>query len=102
MDIQNLIEKWELEISKVAPKEYEGGKWYDHEWSNGRYGAISEFLEDIKKLNLPIDRHHPIKFGRWLLKYAKEGWVEGTLCWQYEGKFYNTDELYNEFCRRES
>ena len=49
-----------------------------------------------------IDRHHPIKFGRWLLKYTKEGWVEGTLCWQYEGKFYNTDELYNEFCHRES
>lgn len=45
--------------------------------------------------------HHPIKFGRWLLKYAKEGWDEGLLCWQYEGKFYNTDELYEEFCRQQ-
>jgi hypothetical protein len=53
MNIQSLIEKWELEIAKVTPKEDEGGKWYDHEWSNGRYGAISEFLADIKQLNLP-------------------------------------------------
>lgn len=54
MNIQSLIEKWELEIAKVTPKEDEGGKWYDHEWSNGRYGAISEFLADIKQLNLPL------------------------------------------------
>ena len=45
--------------------------------------------------------HHPIKFGRWLLKYAKEGWDKGLLCWQYKGKFYNTDEIYEEFCRQQ-
>lgn len=46
-----------------------------------------------------VSLHHPIKFGRWLLKYAAAGWDEGALCWQYEGRYYDTDELYNEFCR---
>jgi len=57
MNIQTLIEKWELEIAKVTPKEDYSGKWYDEEWSNGRYGAISEFLADVKQLNLPLVSH---------------------------------------------
>ena len=45
--------------------------------------------------------HHPIKFGRWLLKYAKEGWNEGLLCWRYNNKYFNTDELYEVFCSQQ-
>ena len=53
------------------------------------------------KPNVSGALHHPIKFGRWLLKYATEDYDEGLLCWKYEGKFYNTDELYEEFCRQQ-
>ena len=55
MELQQLIEKWEKEIAKVnITDEDESGKWYENEWSHGRYGAISEFLADIKQLNLPL------------------------------------------------
>jgi hypothetical protein len=50
MEIQELIKKWEQEINKVSSKKNENSKWYDNEWANGRFGAISEFLEDIKQL----------------------------------------------------
>ena len=54
MELQQLIEKWEKEIAKVnITDEDESGKWYENEWSHGRYGAISEFLADVKQLNLP-------------------------------------------------
>ena len=53
MELQELIEKWEKEIAKVnITDEDESGKWYENEWSHGRYGAISEFLADVKQLNL--------------------------------------------------
>lgn len=55
----------------------------------------------LHKTDVSGSLHHPVKFGRWLLKYAKEAWDEGLLCWQYEGKLYNTDELYEEFCRQQ-
>lgn len=45
--------------------------------------------------------HHPIKFARWLLKNAIYGWEEGFLCWKYNEKYYDTDELYEEFCRQQ-
>lgn len=38
-----------------------------------------------------------IKFGRWLLKYANAEFDKDVLCWKYECKFYNTDELYKLF-----
>ena len=53
MELQQLIEKWDAELMKVTPSEYEGGHWYEHEWEQGRYGAIVQFLADIKQLNLP-------------------------------------------------
>ena len=71
---------------------------------HGMYGIenVNESMQEILRLfDVSGSLHHPIKFGRWLLKYAKEGWDEGLLCWQYEGKFYNTDELYEEFCRQQ-
>ena len=57
--------------------------------------------EPYRKTDVRGSLHYPIKFGTWLLKYAKEGWDEGLLCWQYEGKFYDTDELYEVFCRQQ-
>jgi hypothetical protein len=37
-----------------------------------------------------------IKFGRWILKNVGEDHSNGS-CWLYEGKQYNTDELYKIF-----
>lgn len=48
--IEELIQKWEQEIAKVNPFKEDNAKWYDSEWTNGRYGAISQFLEDLKNL----------------------------------------------------
>ena len=48
--IEELIQKWEIEIAKVNPFKEDSAKWYDSEWTNGRYGAISEFIEDLKNL----------------------------------------------------
>ena len=48
--IEELINKWEQEIAKVNPFENDNAKWYDSEWTNGRYGAISQFIEDLKNL----------------------------------------------------
>ena len=39
----------------------------------------------------------PIRFGRWLLRFAEIAWDDDALCWLYDGKFYNTDELYEVF-----
>ena len=38
-----------------------------------------------------------IRFGRWLLRFAEKAWDDNALCWMYDGKFYNTDELYEVF-----
>lgn len=38
-----------------------------------------------------------IKFGRFLLKYGNPEFDKDALCWKYENKFYNTDELYKLF-----
>lgn len=41
-----------------------------------------------------------IKFGRFLLKYGVHHFdKEGSLCWMYEGKEYNTDELFEIFLK---
>ena len=40
-----------------------------------------------------------IKFGRWLLKNASEGYVNHMLCWKYNNEFYNTDELYEIYIK---
>lgn len=55
-------------------------------------------LDKLHKANVSNSLHHPIKFGRWLLKNAKEHWEDGLLCWSYEGKSYNTEELFKIFC----
>lgn len=62
--IEELIQKWEQEIAKVNPFKEDNAKWYDSEWTNGRYGAISQFLEDLK--NLPnelraVNRNEQLK-----------------------------------------
>jgi len=38
-----------------------------------------------------------IKFGRWLLKYATGIDSGNGLCYLYDGKEYNTDEIYKVF-----
>lgn len=46
--------------------------------------------------------HHPIAFGRWILKYATPT-IDPTDCalvWRFEGINYDTDELYKVFCKR--
>jgi 3-oxoacyl-ACP reductase-like protein len=48
--IEELIQKWEQEIAKVNPFKEDNAKWYDSEWTNGRHGVISQFLEDLKNL----------------------------------------------------
>jgi hypothetical protein len=91
MNIQNVIEKWELEIAKVTPDEEDVGKWYENEWSSGRYGAISEFLKDIKQLNLPRvsvsfdDEIDAELERRSIVQYMDDDdephWDEGKLYW---------------------
>lgn len=47
-----------------------------------------------------IVEHHPIKFGRWLLKNTSSEFDDdGFLYWSYNNIMYDTDELYHEFCR---
>jgi len=41
---------------------------------------------------------HPVKFGRWLLKYATPHYnEEGLACWLYGTVEYDTHELYERF-----
>ena len=43
---------------------------------------------------------HPVHFGRWLLKNAKETFdMDQFLCWRYENKNYDTTELYEIFLK---
>ena len=51
---------------------------------------IRKVEEDAKKLEA-------ILFGRWILKYATSKWSEGFLCYEYNGKGYDTDKLYDIF-----
>jgi len=39
----------------------------------------------------------PIKFARWCMKYANARDIGNGLCYEYEGKEYNTDELFEVF-----
>ncbi len=41
--------------------------------------------------------YNAIKFGRWLLKYSTPTWSEGLLCWLYQNKLYDTEEIYKIF-----
>jgi len=43
-------------------------------------------------------KNHALKFARWILKYCNMGFDRNNgLCYQYEGIYYNTDELYEIF-----
>lgn len=53
--------------------------------------------EEVLELELKIMDGSHIKFGRWLLKYADSVDSGDGLCWKYEGRKYNTDELYLEY-----
>lgn len=55
---------------------------------------MEKFMESIKWITR---KSFAVRFGRWLLKYAKPVFNERYLCWSYENKFYDTDELYEVF-----
>ncbi len=43
---------------------------------------------------------HPVHFGRWLLKNAKETFdIDQLLCRKYENKLYDTTQLYEIFLK---
>ena len=54
---------------------------------------IQEESQSPETANEPL----PIAFGRWLLKYATHDYKDSYLCWNYESKHYDTDELYSIF-----
>jgi hypothetical protein len=67
---------------------------------NPKYDELFNHLIHNKKIDI-----QPIRFGRWLLKNAKEGWdglaekvYQDGLCWCYNGNYYQTNELYEIFC----
>lgn len=71
-------------------------KRLDNSFKAGVKFAESE-LEDLS-----------IKFGRWLLKYAREGYDSaGNLCWYYdnpndENTLYTTQEIFEIFLENEN
>ncbi len=95
--LKGLVEAADILLHK---KDYDGHGWEHLEYCFRYAKDVIEVLQsDGEKININYPVHHPIKFGRWLLKYAKEAWDEGFLCWEHEGRFYDTNELYEKFCR---
>ena len=81
-DILVAIDKLKTQVPK---NEY--AKQLQEQTISNMYGIVLEdYAESVS-----------IRFGRWLLKNAKEHWSEGLLCWLHEGKEYNTDELFEVF-----
>lgn len=75
----------------------DNGTQQERDEAKERESAFNEKAEEIARL--PV--HHPIAFGRWLLKYAYHAYDdELLLTWEFEKRLYDTDELYKIFCER--
>lgn len=77
----------------------------DDDYERISLDAINDLVNDVDESastcdlqsvsNLLIARESPIRFARWILKYAKDDFDENnSLCHKYEGKHYTTTELY--------
>lgn len=56
------------------------------------FSLVKDIMEELDEFDIS-----PVKFGRWLLKYATAVDSGNGLCYKYEGVEYNTDELYKIF-----
>ena len=77
--------------------------WFEEELS-GEPLTQESVIECIKMVQEEVG----IKFGRWLLKYAREGYDSaGSLCWYYnnpndENTLYTTQEIFEIFLENEN
>ena len=97
------------ELIKDLPETDEEGNnfeiWIEHT-ENKDLSSIVNCVEQLNKGDIilssetSVDFVHPVKFGRWILRYTNHYWNKDLeLCHEFNGEHYTTAELYEEFLK---